>query len=313
MSESPVPSLGTPLRPGREVRNHTLDSRRWNEYSFRGDDIVIATWAKTGTTWLQQILAQLVLAPAEPVALLELSPWIEQRCFPLQPILARLESQGHRRFVKTHLPADALPMSPLARYIYVGRDGRDALWSWYNHHRQLTREGLAFINAGADRVGPPLGPASTDVRQYFLAWLERNGFPLWPFWAHVQSWWDRRDRPNVLLAHFNRLKADTAAEIRRIARFLEMELDESRLPEILHRCSFDYMRTNASTLSPNLEGLFKGGAQAFVYKGTNGRWHDVLTADDLRRYQTAVRRNLSPDCARWLATGDLPVGVSNPP
>jgi aryl sulfotransferase len=290
----------------QEIRNHTIDSRRWRDFRFRAGDIVVATWAKAGTTWIQQILAQLILPCRENLAIMELSPWIEQRCFPLAPMLERLEAQRHRRFVKTHLAANVVPIEPVAKYIYVGRDGRDALWSWHNHHAQLTRQALAFINAGDDRVGPPLEPVTTDVRQYFRTWLDRDGLPLWPFWSNVQSWWDRRNRPNVLLVHFNHLKADMVGEIRRIARFLDIEVDQESWPTILHRCSFDYMRANASSLHPALNSSFKGGAQAFVFRGTNGRWRDLLTEDDVRRYETQVRRHLSPDCAHWLATGDLP-------
>jgi len=51
--------------------------------------------------------------------------------------------------------------------------------------------------------------------------------------------------------------------------------------------------------------LFQGRAKAFIYKGANGRWKDVLTADDLARYQAKVEENLTPDCARWLETGRL--------
>jgi hypothetical protein len=40
------------------------------------------------------------------------------------------------------------------------------------------------------------------------------------YWRHIQSWWEIRDRPNVLLVHFNNLKADIAGEIRHIADFL---------------------------------------------------------------------------------------------
>ena len=45
----------------RELHNHHMDSTVWNDFAFRDDDIVIATYAKSGTTWTQQIVGQLVL------------------------------------------------------------------------------------------------------------------------------------------------------------------------------------------------------------------------------------------------------------
>ncbi len=44
----------------REIVNRYLDSRPWNDFSFRDGDVIIATYAKSGTTWMQQIVSQLV-------------------------------------------------------------------------------------------------------------------------------------------------------------------------------------------------------------------------------------------------------------
>ena len=44
----------------REFQNHHFDSTIWNDFEFRDDDIIISTYAKAGTTWLQQIVAQLL-------------------------------------------------------------------------------------------------------------------------------------------------------------------------------------------------------------------------------------------------------------
>ena len=51
---------------------------------------------------------------------------------------------------------------------------------------------------------------------------------------------------------------------------------------------------------------FKGGLKTFVYKGTNGRWRDILTPEDLEKYDNVVNANLTPDCAKWHATGEMP-------
>ncbi|MEZ5864068.1 MAG: sulfotransferase domain-containing protein [Geminicoccaceae bacterium] len=54
----------------------------WNDFAFRQGDIVIATYAKSGTTWLQQIVGQLVFAGATDVPVAELSPWVDLRLPP---------------------------------------------------------------------------------------------------------------------------------------------------------------------------------------------------------------------------------------
>ena len=54
------------VRPAlREYRTWTLDSRYWNGYVARPDDIIIATAPKCGTTWAQQIVSSLVFKDAE--------------------------------------------------------------------------------------------------------------------------------------------------------------------------------------------------------------------------------------------------------
>jgi aryl sulfotransferase len=49
--------------------------------------------------------------------------------------------------------------------------------------------------------------------------------------------------------------------------------------------------------------VFKGGLKNFVFKGTNGRWRDVLTADELAAYERRVAGTLPPDCAAWMEHG----------
>ena len=117
-----------------EVHNHHFDSTTWNDFAFRDDDIVIATYAKSGTTWTQQIVAQMLFGGDPALAVAELSPWLDLRVPPKAVKLEAVEAQMHRRILKTHLPVDALVFSPRAKYLYIARDGRDVVWSLYNHH-----------------------------------------------------------------------------------------------------------------------------------------------------------------------------------
>jgi len=292
----------------RELHNALMDSTRWDGFSFRDGDIVIGTWAKSGTTWMQQIVSQLIFQGDGNVACMDLAPWLDMRIMPLDEVMAGLEAQTHRRFIKTHLPADALRMSPRASYIYVARDGRDVLWSFYNHLMKMTDGFYALINDTPGRVGPPLQRPTTDVRTFFHEWLDTDGAGiLGPYWPHIQSWWDLRDQPNVLLVHFSRLKADMPAEIRRIAGFLDIDIDEAHWPAIVEHCGFDYMKKNGDHLSEFVTDFFEGGLSAsFIHKGTNGRWRDILSSDEVRKYEDIAASRLTPECAHWLATGELP-------
>jgi aryl sulfotransferase len=291
-------------RKTRELMNHHMDSTIWNDFAFRNDDIVVATYAKAGTTWTQQIVGQLVFQGDETVAVHDISPWLDLRVPPAQEKLQALEAQTHRRIVKTHLPLDALVFSPNAKYLYIGRDGRDVLFSFYHHHRQANALWYAILNDTPGRVGPPIGPPDPDVRRYFRTWLEQDGYPFWSFWENVSTWWAARDLPNVKLVHFNRLKADLGGEMRAIADFLEIDIPEARWDAIVEHCGFDYMKANAARVAPLGGAIFDGGAETFVNKGTNGRWRDVLSPEEIAAYEAVALEKLGPDCARWLATGE---------
>lgn len=292
-------------RKTRELHNHHFDSTIWNDFAFRHDDIIIATYAKAGTTWTQQIVAQLLFNGAEGLEVAEMSPWLDLRVPPKEVKLPAVEAQTHRRFLKTHLPVDALVFSPRAKYLYIGRDGRDVVWSMYNHHATANEHWYRALNDTPGRVGPPIERPPADVRQYFHDWMERDGHPFWPFWENVRSWWAIRDLPNVMLLHFNALKQDMPGEIRRIAHFLDIPIDETRWQGIIEHCSFDYMKQHATKSTP-LGGVFwDGGAQSFIHKGSNGRWRDLLSEAESRGYDERAVRELGPTCARWLATGEI--------
>lgn len=301
---TPTDRLHWPKK-SREIHNHHFDSTIWNDFAFRGDDIVIGTYAKSGTTWMQQIVSQLLFNGEEGLEVAEMSPWMDLRVPPKSIKLPAVAAQTHRRFVKTHLPVDALVFSPEAKYLYIGRDGRDVLWSMYNHHAHANEMWYSALNDTPGLVGPPIEKPPASVRDYYHDWLDRDGHPWWPFWENIRSWWSIRELPNVKMIHFAQLKADLPGQMREIAAFLEIPIDESKWDAIVEHCSFDYMKKNATKSVP-LGGIFwDGGAQTFVHKGTNGRWREVLTPDESNKYEQLAQQNLGGKCARWLATGSL--------
>lgn len=287
----------------RELHNHHMDSTAWNDFAFREDDIVIGTYAKSGTTWMQQIVSQLIFEGAEGIDVATLSPWLDMRILPRAETRAALEAQTHRRFIKTHLPVDALVFRPEVKYLYIARDGRDVAWSAHNHFTHVKGEFLDLMNNTPGRVGPPMPHLPDDVRVFFLEWMEHDGAPLWSFWENIRTWWEVRHLPNVKLVHFADLKADPERMIGEIAAFLEIAVAAEAWPRIFDHCSFDYMKRNAERVVP-LGGMpWEGGAGTFIHKGTNGRWRDVLTLEDNLRYAAIAHEQLGDDCATWLERG----------
>jgi aryl sulfotransferase len=286
----------------REYRNVMTDTRRWERFVARPGDIFVCTPAKCGTTWMQAIVATLVFGGVAPGRVLELAPWVDARYEPLDVMIDRLDAQTHRRSVKSHTNADGIPWYPTVSYIVVGRDGRDAFMSFHNHMRNMRPEFMMALatSAGADGIdlADEVPPAVEDVHQFFAGWLDEN--PMW--FEHVASFWPHRNEPNVLFVHYNDMLADLDAQMRRVAEFLEIDVDEDRWPELVERCTFVAMRRRADELA-DFGDSFVGGAETFLYRGSNARWLDVLTAEELAAYDHRLHERLPADAVAWTTRG----------
>jgi aryl sulfotransferase len=281
-----------------EAHDPVMNSKLWNDFVFRDDDIVIATYAKSGTTLTQQIVAQLVFDADPNVYGQAISPWIDFRLTPEAPAQAR--AQTHRRFLKTHLPLRHLVYSPKAKYLFVARDTRDVAWSLHNHLTNFTETAIKACAEAADGFEPP-PPPDPDIRRFYHAFLDGPA-QVPAYWSYIQEWWDIQGLPNILLLHYAELIADLPGQIRRIAAFLDIHLNEALLPDMVAHCSLAHMRKVAAS-DPLLSRHFQRGAETFINKGTNGRWREVLSLDEIEKCDLIAARELEPDCAAWLRQG----------
>ena len=239
-----------------------------------------------------------------------MSPWLDMRMTPIDELMSRLEAQSQRRCIKTHLPLDGLPFFPEVRYIVVGRDARDVFMSLWNHYRNYTSGFYEELSGKPGRVGDPLPVCPSSIRRFWKAWVttgwfswESEGYPFWSNMRHVQSWWDYRHLSNILFVHYNDLLDDLQGEVLRVARFLDIEVSKEVMLSIVDSVTFATVKQNAESIWPGMENSFRGGAQTFFYKGTNGRWKTVLTDDDIELCKAAEARELSAECAAWLESG----------
>jgi aryl sulfotransferase len=91
--------------------------------------------------------------------------------------------------------------------------------------------------------------------------------------------------------------------MRRIARFLDIEVPEEKWPMLAEAATFAAMKRDTAVLGSEMAIIFEGGADRFLYKGTNGRWREVLTSEDVALYEAAAARTLTPELKRWLERG----------
>ena len=303
-----MPQLVRP--PSIEVRSRVFDSARWSGYRPRPDDIVIATYSKCGTTWMQRIVAMLVMQSPAPASIWEISPWPDMRMFgPVEEVLAAAEAITHRRFFKSHLPYDALPKFEGMKLIHVARDGRDAAMSLHNHLANFTPKALAMldeVSLADPKFGDPYPRASSDAAEFFHSWVADGGDqgdPATSFFHMENSYWAARREPDLLLVHYSDLKQDLAAEMQRVADFLGIEVADEIWPGFVEAAGFDAMRRDADMLLPMARGMWDEGPQRFLHKGTNGRWRDVVAEADLATYDAKVKAAFSPSLAAWLQDG----------
>lgn len=300
----------------REYRTWSIDSRRWQHYRPRPTDIVIATYPKCGTTWMQRIVDLLIFQTPQPRPVIEISAWIDRRFRePIEALEARVEAQDDRRFVKSHLPFDGLPIFEEVKYIHVARDGRDAFLSHHNHALGFTTqmlEELDRIGLDDETIRRAYPRVAADPAQQFHRWLTEgavpghdDGSPAMSFFHFEQSWWDQRHRPNVLLVHYNDLKRDLPGEIRRIAGFLDISIAPDVWPTLVEAAGFEAMRREGATLMGSVADVFQGDSNRFFHKGTNERWRSVFRQEDLLAYEAKIAASLPAACSDWVAKGRL--------
>jgi aryl sulfotransferase len=293
------------------------DNARWDGFELRPGDIIISVPAKSGTTWMQTICALLIFqTPEFPAPIDELSPWMEMRLRRKGDVWEMYRRQTNRRFIKSHTPFDGLPTCEGVTYVCVGRDPRDVAVSWNNHMNNLELEKIFATLAAALEPGdsfgpPPARPMFQDEREAAAHWvddewpLEQVAMSLAGTIHHLKSFWDVRDRADVVLVHYDDLQADLEGEMRRLAGRLSIEVPEERWPELVKAATFAEMRRRAATVAPDTANAIWKSTEDFFKRGTSGQWSDVFDAELQARYEAKLRELAPPDLIAWLHRANL--------
>jgi hypothetical protein len=158
-------------------------------------------------------------------------------------------------------------------------------------------------SVGIETVLPFMSEQPETIEERFDLWLvdddPNRSMTLALVAEHVQASWDRRDRPNVELFHFDELRSDRVAAMIRLADAFGVDLSTERVGELAESASIDRMRARAGDLAPNTKEIFLDSAR-FFRSGEGGDWRSFVTPEQEARYWQRIDELMSPDLRDWL-------------
>ena len=303
-------------RPARTRTYETafFDSTRWDWFRPRAGDIIVCTPVKSGTTWTQMLCAMLVhQATAFPQPLTRLSRWLERLRDPIEEVVAAYEAQAHRRIIKTHTPLDGIPSWPEVSYVFCGRDPRDVFFSGLDHVANASEESIEDMKRRAGLTEDFVLPS--DPNDFFPLWLTtgamagmEDGFPMGSVMSLTKTYWEHRDAPNLHFLHYADLSADLDGEMRRLAHFLGVPVDERLWPELVTAGGFTAMRERADELAPGAHFGEWRSNRDFFRSARRGAWRDVLSPESCALYERVATERLGSRLKAWLEGGRARAG-----
>jgi hypothetical protein len=190
------------------------------EFLLRDDDIVIMPYSKSGTTWLQQIFHTLrTRGDMDFDDISRVVPWIEVN--PSLGLDLNAEQRASPRGFKSHLSFDKIPKG--GRYINAIRHPNDVAYSLFKF-----MEGW-FIE-----------PGTVTADEFVINHFLQSG----TYYEHLLSWWPERSSENVLYLVYEHMNADLEGTIRKVANFVNIDLDEELLTIVMNNASFSFMQSH---------------------------------------------------------------------
>lgn len=218
-------------------------------------DVVLASYPKSGNTWMRMMLSKLLSdGKASFDDLTHYVPELEE----LRSHTRFFDLHNGGRIVKTHESW----RSTFRRGVYIVRDCRDVLVSYYNHQ---IRNGLFF------------GDISEFTHQFASGCVD--GYGRWD--NNVRSWRKAQLRwpSDYLLIKYEDLLVDTPSQLSHVCDFLGLNYSSESIKNAVALSSVRAMRSEELS-SKSLGALAKKG-ESFVRSASSGTWKDVLKREDI--------------------------------
>uniref|UniRef100_A0A8D1QA01 Sulfotransferase n=1 Tax=Sus scrofa TaxID=9823 RepID=A0A8D1QA01_PIG len=268
--------------PLREVAGVPLPATtvdNWSQiqgFEAQPDDLLICTYPKSGTTWIQEIVDMIEqggdVERCQRVTIQHRHPFLEWARPPQPSGVDRAAAMPSPRVLRTHLPTQLLPPSfweNNCKFLYVARNAKDCMVSYF--HFQRMNQTL---------------PDPGTWEEYFETSV--SGKVAWGSWfEHVKGWWEIRKKFQVLFLFYEDIKRNPKQEIQKVMQFMGKNLDGPVLDRIVQETSFEKMKANPMTnhssapkwildqsISPFMrKGWWAANSRATKHSGCLGAWH----------------------------------------
>jgi len=286
--------IGAPTPPSRRYGGKIADMSRWDIFAPRIGDIVVSTPTKSGTTWIQGILALLISGDPEVNAdLTTKAPWLDINTPDVSDVMAQLEAQDHRRQIKTHTPLDGIPIWSELRYISVYRHPIDVHFSFRKHVSNMNETVLEECFPGD----------LSDGFRIFLEGEHRDGASLASIIDHYRSALALDAHENFLRLHYADMTDDLQGAFRRIATHVGISYPPDLEAKLIQAATFKNMKANANRFALAAGQNFWTNDAAFFDSATSNKWLGKLTKQDLAAYDARMSDLLSTQERQWLEWG----------
>ncbi|NP_001290636.1 sulfotransferase family 2, cytosolic sulfotransferase 2 [Esox lucius] len=245
----------------------------YEDFTFRQDDILIVTYPKSGTTWMQEIVPLVQsggdLSPVLTVPNWDRVPWLEES----RARTLNLEQRESPRLFATHYQYDMMPASFFTvkpKVIYLMRNPKDVFISSYYYH------GMAsfLVNPGTQE----------EFLQKFI-----NGEVIYGSWFdHVKGWLNAKDQDCIMYISYEEMILDLKDSVSRISQFLGKTLDNEVIEKIADHCVFKNMKQNKmSNFSMVPTGFMDQNKSGSLRKGIAGDWKNHFTVAQTEYFDAA--------------------------
>jgi estrone sulfotransferase len=223
---------------------------------LEGEDVILASFPRSGSTWLRFILCNLVSLDelgGETVDFRRLNATMPE--LGVSNLLRPWPHSTIPRIVKTHRPYSKLFRS--RRSVLVLRDPRDVMTSYY--HYELGKEQPRFSGSFDEFLRHP-----------------RYGLEAWC--RHCRSWIERAG----LKIRYEALRKDDLGVFVTILDYLGVAADSETVSAAVERSRLDRIREVESAYGHD-DQRFKNGFH-FARSGRSGDWRTMFSERDLELY-----------------------------